>query len=286
MVGMVILNYNDYKTVKHLYDIVKNYKSIAHIVIVDNCSDDGSYEELESTCECTVLRTKKNGGYSYGNNYGIRWLENNCPCEYYIVSNPDVEFDEAFVKKIVNYMEIDKRIGIMSGVMLERNGQPAKSQFGVTTGYWKAVLECLYIYRRYQMHYAKHQVDKKKMVNFVQVVWGSLFIISACAYRKIDGFDENTFLYHEENIISERIKNSGYKEAILTNVSYIHMHAVTISKATSRMKRHKLGMESQYYFQCHYHNLSKAKRLILKSMIRFSIAELAIINRVLYIFGK
>ena len=134
MVGMVILNYNDYKTVKHLYDIVKNYKSIAHIVIVDNCSDDGSYEELESTCECTVLRTKKNGGYSYGNNYGIRWLENNCPCEYYIVSNPDVEFDEAFVKKIVNYMEIDKRIGIMSGVMLERNGQPAKSQFGVTTG--------------------------------------------------------------------------------------------------------------------------------------------------------
>lgn len=136
------------------------------------------------------------------------------------------------------------------------------------------------------MHYAKHQVDTKKKTNYVEVVWGSLFIISDAAYRAIEGFDENTFLYHEENIISEKMKACHYREAILTTVEYVHMHAVTISKGTSRMTRHKIGAESMYYFQCNYHHLNEFQKKILKWMIYFSILELGAINGVLAILRK
>lgn len=286
MIGMVILNFNDYSTVIHLYKIVKEYKCIDQIVIVDNCSTDNSYEKLKTDCDCVVIKSEKNGGYAYGNNYGIKWLENNMPCDYYIVSNPDVEFDENFVNEITLEMGRDKSIGIMSGVMYDRNNKPVMTQFGYTTSYWKAIIECFYLYRYYQMHYARNQVDKKRKINIVEVVWGSLFMISAQAYKDIQGFDENTFLYHEENIISERMRKCGYKEAILSNIKYIHMHAVTISKATSRMNRHIMGMKSQYYFQCKYHNLNNFKQNLLKIMIKYSIVELKIINNILAIFGK
>ena len=44
--GLVVLNYNDYKTTIKLIKMIKNYKSIDLIVIVDNCSTDKSYKKI------------------------------------------------------------------------------------------------------------------------------------------------------------------------------------------------------------------------------------------------
>ena len=42
-VGIVILNYNDYKTTRIMLDTIKSYRIIDHIVFVDNNSKDRSY---------------------------------------------------------------------------------------------------------------------------------------------------------------------------------------------------------------------------------------------------
>ena len=47
MIGMVIVNYNDYRTTKRLLDNVKNYKILKEIVVVDNKSTDDSLENLQ-----------------------------------------------------------------------------------------------------------------------------------------------------------------------------------------------------------------------------------------------
>jgi GT2 family glycosyltransferase len=183
-------------------------------------------------------------------------------------------------------MQSNPDIGIMSGVMTDRNGKNVPSEYGITTSYKKALIECFYLYRHYQMHYAKNKIDYSKTIMYVEVVWGSLFIISRKAYEKINGFDEGTFLYHEENIISERMKNAGYKEAILTREQFVHKHAVSISKGTSRMSRHKMGMKSQYYFQTRYHNISSFQKRLLKAMMSYSVFELHCVNGVLSLIGK
>lgn len=286
MVGMVILNYNDSETVIKLYETIKSYKTIDYVVIVDNCSTDDSFVRLKESCKCDVIMTKKNGGYAYGNNRGICWLRDNYSCKYFIVSNPDVIFEEQFVKKIVKKMKDNSSIGIMSGVMHDRNGDIVKSPYGTTTSYKKALLECFYLYRYYQMNYAVNKLQLEKELNYVQVIWGSLFVISDEAYKAIGGFDEGTFLYHEENIISERMKRAGYKEAILTTVSFNHIHAVSISKGTDRMMRHKMGAKSQYYFQNKYHNLTSREKKLLQLLLKYSITELNAVNHFLSFFGK
>ena len=45
--GIVIVNYNDYKTTKRLIDNIRDYKVFDKIVIVDNKSSDNSLKELK-----------------------------------------------------------------------------------------------------------------------------------------------------------------------------------------------------------------------------------------------
>ena len=44
--GIIILNYNDYKTTIEMLEQIKDYKTINYIIVVDNNSVDNSYEIL------------------------------------------------------------------------------------------------------------------------------------------------------------------------------------------------------------------------------------------------
>ena len=46
-IGIVILNYNDYKETKEYVTRIRGYRSLDEIVIVDNNSSDSSYENLK-----------------------------------------------------------------------------------------------------------------------------------------------------------------------------------------------------------------------------------------------
>ncbi len=69
-VGIVILNYNDSETTVKLLDMIKEYKILESIVVVDNNSTDNSYEVLKKfeNNKIKVIKSKINKGYGYGNN--------------------------------------------------------------------------------------------------------------------------------------------------------------------------------------------------------------------------
>ena len=46
-IACVIVNYNDAKTTIALLKQICDYKSLNHIIIVDNCSTDNSYASLK-----------------------------------------------------------------------------------------------------------------------------------------------------------------------------------------------------------------------------------------------
>ncbi len=72
--GLVILNYNDFTMTQSLVDSIRDFPEINHVVIVDNNSPNESYEVLKK-CEggkITVIQSGRNGGYSFGNNVGIK----------------------------------------------------------------------------------------------------------------------------------------------------------------------------------------------------------------------
>ena len=86
----VILNYNDAQTTKKLAESWKDSRAIHNIIIVDNCSTDDSWEQLQVLKDEKVdlIRTEKNGGYGYGNNTGIRYAIEHNGATHVLVANP------------------------------------------------------------------------------------------------------------------------------------------------------------------------------------------------------
>ena len=76
-IACVIVNYNDAKTTIALLKQICDYKSLNHIIIVDNCSTDNSYASLKQfeTNNIIVLQAEKNKGYGAGNNFGIKYAK-------------------------------------------------------------------------------------------------------------------------------------------------------------------------------------------------------------------
>ena len=110
MIGCVVLNYNDYKTTTDFVLRVKEMKSIDLIVVVDNYSTDDSFHQLLSleSEKVHVIQSSKNGGYGYGNNVGIEYLKGKV--DYILIANPDVEFEESVVLKMVHAFDLDTAI--------------------------------------------------------------------------------------------------------------------------------------------------------------------------------
>lgn len=224
---LVVLNYNDADTTLTFVEMARKCETIDKIVVVDNCSSDDSFLKLErlKSEKVDVIRTPRNGGYSYGNNYGCRYIMDNYEPQLFFISNPDVRFENETLLQMEMLLKTNSEIGVVAPI--------------VNQGYnvWNLPNFCGLIESIFMIWFnLEKKLIKNKLLNsnnyyeIVGVVEGSFFAISHEAYRKIDGFDEKTFLYCEENILAKRLHQKGYGEAVLTKCSYDHFHSVSIKK--------------------------------------------------------
>ena len=88
-VAVIIVNYNDSDDTTKYVKMITEYEIINRIVVVDNNSTyDGEISRLKKleSPKTIVIKAEKNGGYDYGNNFGIKYLENlGEKYDYYII---------------------------------------------------------------------------------------------------------------------------------------------------------------------------------------------------------
>ena len=93
----VLLNYNDADTTIALVEEIHSFDLLKNVVVVDNCSTDDSWEKLRLLCrldKVITLKTDRNGGYGYGNQYGVRYAHDVLGEKLVLIINPDVSFTE------------------------------------------------------------------------------------------------------------------------------------------------------------------------------------------------
>jgi GT2 family glycosyltransferase len=81
--------------------------------------------------------------------------------------------------------------------------------------------------------------------------------------KEIDFFDENTFLYAEEPILSEKLIKKGYKTAYYNGVRIRHLHGFS-TKTFGNLKRFQLNLSSDLYYFSKYRNFSKTRLFLIK----------------------
>ena len=78
-------------------------------------------------------------------------------------------------------------------------------------------------------------------------------MIKSEVLKRISYFDENVFLYYEENILGDKLKNIGYDLIVCNDVVIIHDHSVSIDYNVGTINKFKILKESQRYFEKKYH---------------------------------
>jgi GT2 family glycosyltransferase len=261
--GLVVLNYNDYKTTSDFIKLVKNYESIDLIVVVDNNSTDGSYNKLEKfdSAKIKVIVSDKNGGYGYGNNVGIKYAINELGKCNIIISNPDVEVSEITIDKLINKLNSHSDYALIAPIILE-NGKENKG-WKLPNVYIDTLLNFPYIHRffkKLQLYSSKWYNEKSVAV---EAVSGCFFIVKSDVMKRINYFDEGLFLYYEENVIGMKIKDIHKKIIVDTTSNVIHHHSVSVNNSVSSLNKYKILKKSQMYYHKNYSNAGLIGRFML-----------------------
>lgn len=281
-IGIVILNYKDSRTVINLINLISNYKVIDKIVIVDNLSPDDSFKKLKTLKNniIDIIQTDKNGGYSYGNNFGAFYLMKNYDSDIIFIANPDVIFDENFIKVSIDSL-IDYSIQAISGIMLDKKGNKIE-YLGKINSYIEDILECTIFIKKIMKRFYSYKFNEDDHLIFCEMLAGSLFAIKAEIYKEIGGLDENVFLYFEESILGMKFKQYNYKLAINKNISFYHMHSVSINKSLTKIKQVKQFYKSCLYFNETYRKIGLIRKFIMKIFMLYGICARKILYRILY----
>ena len=282
MIGCVVLNYNDADTTLDLLKRIKPMVIIDQIVLVDNKSTDNSLERLkeQESNKVHVVCAKKNGGYGSGNNVGIGYLRKNYSCDYIIIANPDVIFDESVIKKMVN--EFDEDTVIVAPLTLDSKKErqlPIAWKVPTVKDYFlfsSIVLNKIFKPFQYPTQFFNTDICE------VECVQGCLFMLNNSLIEdKL--YDENIFLFFEESCIGKQFKDKGYKTKLLMNVDYIHNHSVSINKAfNSEARKRKITLDSFYTYFEDYYTLSGFTKGIMRIYKKFIYIENYILLKIFF----
>lgn len=227
--AVIILNYKCRQDTQRCVDQLLKLAVQADLIIVDNDSRDGSFEDLrnryDGTSKVHVMRTDYNGGYSYGNNAGIREAERISPHRFIAIMNPDVFLSENIFPVLTEKLKQDPRCAAISGKMI-LPGRSDISEGEIIT--WRIPTpKGIYLGAlKSRMFWDKRAQYKRIDGRYVraELLPGSFFVIKKDIFQKIGWFDEGEFLYNEENILGIKFKKLHLYCLIDTDVSYEHRH--------------------------------------------------------------
>ena len=203
MVSIILLNWNGKRFLTDCIHSLhtQSYQNV-ELLIIDNCSTDGSRELLQGQyLEHRLLFTKKNLGYCGGANLGIR----NTSGEYILVLNPDIMLSADFLAHLVKKAEETRQIGILTGKLLRFDKQTLDS----TGQFLRKNFSPL------ERGYGERDNGQYEQPGFVFSACGG-----AAFYRRamlediqIEGkyFDETYFAYYEDLDLGWRAQLFGWK---------------------------------------------------------------------------
>jgi GT2 family glycosyltransferase len=231
----------------------------SRFAIVDNDSQDGSYEKLKSAVEkssfrerATVLASGHNGGFGSGNNFAIRQnLHSDNPADFYLLLNSDALPSELAIKRMYDFMTSHPDAGICGAYIHGPDGEPHHTAFRFPTAYSELEEQAQTgpISKLVKEHIVAFPIPDQT----VEVPWTAAvcMMIRRETVQRIGLFDETFFLYYEETDLCRRARQAGYK------IYYVRdAHVSHIGSVSTGMKRLDKPMPL-YWFEARKHYFRK-----------------------------
>ena len=294
-VGIIILNYNNWEdTINCIESIEKhNTANIKYFVVDNGSTHTDVVHQLDMyfskrfkdnysgkiTTDITDNKLKKinfiisddNTGYAKGNNKGLSIAFQDEDVEDILILNNDVLFVEDIIPRLIEYRNKIDDCAFISPVLYKRNGIDLDyncARTNITN--WNLLITYLFWYQDFFSYISNYShktnvllVSPELLRNDIikiELPSGSCMFSSKELWKNMDGFDGDTFLYYEENILYKRIHGMGLNNYLIPSLKCIHLGAQSSKRIKSWFTINEQFKSSMYYLD-RYGDLSLAQRI-------------------------
>ena len=234
------------------------------VAIIDNNSGDDSVEKIGQAIAAegwqdwaTLLPSKLNGGYAYGNNYAIRpALKTANPPDYFLLLNPDTQVRPNALKALVDFMDHHPEVGIAGSSFEEADGKPWPYAFRFPSIF--SELDSALRLGVVSKLLSKWIVAKVMGNQEEQIDWlpGASMMIRRQVFESIGLMDEGYFLYFEETDFCLQARRAGWTCWYVPQSRVMHIlgqstGVTATNQAPKRLPQYWYDSRRRYFLKNH-----------------------------------
>ena len=222
-ISIISVNFNQAAVTEELLrsiELNNTYLNI-EIIIIDNGSiSDSTLAWKLKFPHVQFIRSEANLGFAGGNNIGIKQASG----DYLFLVNNDTEFSKGLIEKLVETLEQNSNIGIISPKICYFDQQEIIQYAGFTkmnfnTGRNKCIGQ-----------FEKDSGQYDDSIGPTGYAHGAAMMIRSSVISKAGMMPETFFLYYEEMDWCERIKQAGYAIWINPKALIYHKESLSVGK--------------------------------------------------------
>ena len=271
-ISIIIVSYNVRSYLSNSIDsILKSSIKNIELIIVDNNSFDDTVEYISQNYpSIKLIPNSSNVGFGRAVNQGARIANS----DYLLILNPDTIIEEDTLKKLVNYIETNDKIGMVGPKILNADGSlqlSCKRSFPTIKSAIPKILglDKLFPNSKWFGRYNLTFLDPDKN-HVVDAISGSCMLIRNKVFKKIGGFDEKFFMFGEDIDICLRVWKANFEVHYFPETKIIHFKGKSVKTAPYN-SREAFYEAMDIYVEKHYSStLSKISRTLISLGIRLN----------------
>ena len=213
------------------------------VVCVDNDSRDGSADTIEAAIHergwsswARVVRSPRNGGFSWGNNVGVKAVD----AYSYLFLNSDAQLTPGCLAALRAGLDRDEHVGLVGPRIEHPDGTPQASCFRERTPFTEFLRAAnTGVLDRF---FAGHRVSRGILTEPTDGEWISFacVLVRRSVFDAIGPMDDGYFLYFEDIDFGRAARDAGFRIRHLPDAVALHDEGGSTGVGETRAARKRL----------------------------------------------
>lgn len=249
-VHIAIVNWNSGEWLRRCVASIADHQAglVDRIVVVDNCSSDGSAELGQCGVPLNVIAAGDNLGFARASNLAAR----NAAAPYLLFLNPDAALNANSLRSALAFMEGPEaaRVGVCGIRLIDEQGciQRHSATFPTARTFLGSATGLNRIFPRLFPPLLMVDFDHLSSRRVDHVI-GAFYLIRRELFETLGGFDERFFLYLEDLDLSLRVREAGWHVYYLAEATAFHKGGGTSEHVKARRLFYSLRSRILYAFK-------------------------------------